>query len=83
VETSVALLAAVARRHGGDFAWKEPPYEYEHTRRPIDLIAGTDQLRLALDGGAEPAEILRAWEPGIEEFREERRPYLLYPEPGR
>jgi uncharacterized protein YbbC (DUF1343 family) len=80
VESMVALLCAVARRHRGEFAWKEPPYEYERTRMPIDLIAGTDELRTLVESGSEPAEILRAWDAGLEEFRERRRPSLLYPE---
>lgn len=30
---------------GKNFAWKEPPYEYEYHLKPIDLINGTDELR--------------------------------------
>jgi uncharacterized protein YbbC (DUF1343 family) len=81
VESTMALLRAVLRRHPAEFRWADPPYEYEHTRRPIDLIAGTDELRLALESGATPEEMLRAWRPALEEFRERRRPFLLYPEP--
>jgi uncharacterized protein YbbC (DUF1343 family) len=80
VESTVALLSAVARLHREDFAWKEPPYEYELTRRPIDLIAGTDATRLAIDGGIDGAEVVRSWEPDLAEFRERRRRFLLYPE---
>ena len=24
------------------FAWRDPPYEYEHVKRPIDILCGTD-----------------------------------------
>ncbi len=28
------------------FAWKEPPYEYEFKKTPMDLINGTDEIRI-------------------------------------
>ncbi|EAQ99672.1 exo-beta-N-acetylmuramidase NamZ domain-containing protein [Maribacter sp. HTCC2170] len=30
---------------GEDFKWKQPPYEYDYTHMPIDIINGTDKLR--------------------------------------
>ena len=30
---------------GNDFEWKEPPYEYNYTQKPIDIINGTNKLR--------------------------------------
>lgn len=30
---------------GDDFKWKMPPYEYDYTHMPIDIINGTDVLR--------------------------------------
>jgi uncharacterized protein YbbC (DUF1343 family) len=31
------------------FAWREPPYEYERGRRPIDILAGNDWLADAIE----------------------------------
>jgi hypothetical protein len=31
-----------------EFAWLSPPYEYEDTLIPIDILTGSDDLRLAL-----------------------------------
>jgi uncharacterized protein YbbC (DUF1343 family) len=31
------------------FCWKRPPYEYEHRRMPIDILAGNDWLRPAIE----------------------------------
>jgi uncharacterized protein YbbC (DUF1343 family) len=78
VRTAVALLAAALRTSPEEFAWKEPPYEYETEKIPIDLIAGTDALRLALEAGAEPEEIVRSWKAEEEAFLEQRRAFLLY-----
>lgn len=44
----------------------------------FDKIAGTDALRLALQKGSTPEEIITSWQPGLTAFREARRPYLLY-----
>ncbi|UMB61988.1 DUF1343 domain-containing protein [Lutibacter sp. A80] len=30
---------------GSDFTWKTPPYEYNYTQLPIDILNGTDKLR--------------------------------------
>jgi uncharacterized protein YbbC (DUF1343 family) len=47
---------------------------------PFDHIAGTDALRLALQGGKTPEEIIASWQPDLMAFREARRPFLLYGE---
>ncbi|MDM7917375.1 MAG: DUF1343 domain-containing protein [Candidatus Eisenbacteria bacterium] len=52
VRTTVALLAAVRSIHPERKLWREPPYEYETKRMPIDLISGSDRLRAAIDAGA-------------------------------
>jgi uncharacterized protein YbbC (DUF1343 family) len=46
----------------------------------FDHIAGTDALRLALQSGKTPEDIIASWQPGLTAFREARRPYLLYGE---
>jgi uncharacterized protein YbbC (DUF1343 family) len=46
----------------------------------FDHIAGTDALRLALQNGKTPEDIIASWQPGLTAFREARRPYLLYGE---
>jgi uncharacterized protein YbbC (DUF1343 family) len=48
--------------------------------KPFDHEAGTDALRLALQAGKTPDEIIASWQPGLTAFREARRPYLLYGE---
>jgi uncharacterized protein YbbC (DUF1343 family) len=82
VAVATAFLSAAYRRYPDRFAWKEPPYEYEYERMPIDLIAGTDAWRLSLESGADPEAIAASWRDDEEEFRETRRRYLLYHEDG-
>jgi uncharacterized protein YbbC (DUF1343 family) len=79
VAATVAVLAAARRAHPDAFAWREPPYEYEHHRLPIDLICGTDRVRRAIDAGEPATAIVRGWEDEARSFRDRVRPFLLYP----
>ena len=44
----------------------------------IDLLAGSDELRLRLMDGEPPGEIISVWAKDAASFRERRQPYLLY-----
>jgi uncharacterized protein YbbC (DUF1343 family) len=78
VMTGVSLLAAFRASWGAGFAWKPPPYEYEHDKMPIDILAGSSALREQIDGGLQAAEIARSWESGVAEFLKVRDRFLLY-----
>ncbi len=45
VRTTIALLQEVIRQNRENFRWKNPPYEYEYEKLPIDILAGNDWLR--------------------------------------
>ena len=47
---------------------------------PFDHIAGSSQLRVDLQNGKTPEEIITSWQPGLAGFRKARLPYLLYGE---
>jgi uncharacterized protein YbbC (DUF1343 family) len=78
VRTAVELLAEFRRQNPERFAWREPPYEYEHDKQPIDILYGSDRLRRTLDTGGDIADVIASWKPDEEAFRERRRPFLLY-----
>ena len=44
----------------------------------FDLRIGTDQLRKQIIAGVPEAEIRKSWEPGLQNFKEIRKKYLLY-----
>ena len=79
-QTSIALLKAVMESFEEGFSWREPPYEYEFDRPPIDLIFGDSSIRMALEGGSAVDELLDGCSQGLEAFLEVRRPYLGYEE---
>ena len=75
---TIALLAAILEIHRDEFKWKDPPYEYEYERLPIDLILGDSGLRRALEEGSDIAAERAEWELELQGYSEWRRPYLLY-----
>jgi len=80
VTTAAGLLAAALATAREGFAWKEPPYEYETRKMPIDILAGSDELRKALAAGTPLAQMLESWQPGWEGFAEVLDGVSLYPE---
>jgi uncharacterized protein YbbC (DUF1343 family) len=63
---------------GEAFLWKQPPYEYEYEKLPVDLINGTDKLRYWVEQNGSYEELIELEMQGREEFMEQRRPALLY-----
>ena len=46
----------------------------------VDLLSGTDSMRHQIDEGWSEEEIKASWQEGLDAFKEQRRPYLLYEE---
>ncbi|MEK6200828.1 MAG: DUF1343 domain-containing protein [Desulfobulbaceae bacterium] len=78
--TSLALLQVVLQLYPEDFSYKEPPYEYEYERLPMDLILGDQKVRHELEAGLPIKEIEAGWQEKLQEFKDVRAKYLLYPE---
>jgi uncharacterized protein YbbC (DUF1343 family) len=78
VETGVALLSACRAAGSGEFAWRPPPYEYEHGKLPIDILAGSSTLRQQIEAGMTSQDIARSWTPAVEAFEAVRARFLLY-----
>ena len=45
----------------------------------IELLAGNDLFRQQIMDGAPEEEIRKSWEPGLSQYKEMRKKYLLYP----
>ncbi|MDQ4008286.1 MAG: DUF1343 domain-containing protein [Actinomycetota bacterium] len=74
IRTAIAMIVTAKRLYPSDFAWREssPPYW-------IDTLTGSEQVRTAIDGGADADEVVAGWQGDLREFRRTRRRYLLYP----
>jgi uncharacterized protein YbbC (DUF1343 family) len=78
VRTAVELIDEFRRQDTARFAWRQPPYEYEHDKAPIDILYGSDRLRLAIESGEGAAALAASWEEDEHAFRRQREQYLLY-----
>jgi uncharacterized protein YbbC (DUF1343 family) len=66
--TSLALIQAVSRLWPKEWTFKEPPYEYEYERRPLDLILGDSRLADRLIQGEEIGSLEDGWKAGLTAF---------------
>ncbi|UXA19112.1 DUF1343 domain-containing protein [Mycobacterium sp. SMC-4] len=67
VRTALLLIDAIRKQHPDDFVWGPS----------IDLLTGSDKVRLAIDADRLPA-LLQDWDRQASAFLESRAPYLLY-----
>ena len=78
VLTGAAVIAACREALGDRFGWREPPYEYERDKMPIDVLSGSPALRRHVDAGRPAAEVAADWDRGLAAFEALRRDVLLY-----
>jgi uncharacterized protein YbbC (DUF1343 family) len=78
VLTGVAIIEQLRAEDPSSFAWKPPPYEYEHEKIPIDVISGSPTFRQAIDRGDRAEDIAARWDSSVAAFRHLQRDFLLY-----
>jgi uncharacterized protein YbbC (DUF1343 family) len=78
VLAGASLISEFRREDPARFAWRMPPYEYEHEMMPIDILAGSADLREQVEAGATGREIAASWEASAALFRRTRQPHLIY-----
>ncbi len=78
VAAGVAVIEELRRANPASFAWRPPPYEYEHRLMPIDILAGSSRMREQIEAGASAATIAQSWRADEAAFRVTRAPFLLY-----
>lgn len=78
VKAGAALIRECFGLAPDNFAWRDPPYEYEHDKMPIDILAGSTDLRMQIEAQVSIEEIAASWQQSVKAFEEAREPYLLY-----
>ncbi len=76
--TGISFLQGVKRLAPEAMAWRAKPYEFVDQIPAIDLLAGDDQLRLALDADADLGELVARWADERVIFETIRQEILLY-----
>jgi uncharacterized protein YbbC (DUF1343 family) len=81
----LATIVASSALAPDAFRYREPPYEYEFQRPPIQLLLGSarlpeELLAIAADNptSARLDELEGRWEPALHQFRAQRQEVLLY-----
>jgi uncharacterized protein YbbC (DUF1343 family) len=78
VLTGVALIAMFYQTNRVEFAWRQPPYEYEPEKMPIDILSGSTTLREQIEAGVSARDIASSWREDEADFRNVRESFLLY-----
>jgi uncharacterized protein YbbC (DUF1343 family) len=78
VRTAVELIDGFRRQNPSAFAWRQPPYEYEHDKWPIDILYGSDAVRTTIDGEGDISPLIASWKDEEEAFRKTREQFLMY-----
>jgi uncharacterized protein YbbC (DUF1343 family) len=76
--TYLAAIQYIRELYPRDFAWRNPPYEYETEKLPFDILCGTDRIRKALESGGSLRPLARSWDAELAAFDRQRKPFLLY-----
>lgn len=76
--TTLVLLSMIRRLYPDQFAWRQPPYEYETERLPIDLLTGDAAIREGIDAGQPIADLEAAWQSDLDDYLAVGRDFWLY-----
>lgn len=72
------LLQQLIRLYPESFRWLDPPYEYENSKMPIDIIIGSYEIRRAIEEGLKIEDIEIKWQKGLNEYIHRREDVRLY-----
>ena len=63
---------------GGKGFWRDPPYEYEFEKLPVDILNGSDLPRKWVEKKGSPGELAKIEERGMKIFLDRRSSILIY-----
>ncbi|MBU1698048.1 MAG: DUF1343 domain-containing protein, partial [Proteobacteria bacterium] len=67
--SSLVLMQLIIKHHKNDFKFKNPPYEYEFERMPMDLILGSKTLRKRLTNLEDISLLSGQWQDELKQFK--------------
>ena len=74
----VHILKTIRDLHPEDFQWRPEPYEFVGDVPSIDLLTGSDDARLAIEGQGSLDTMLENWSASVADFAEGLGGVLLY-----
>jgi uncharacterized protein YbbC (DUF1343 family) len=76
--TGITVIATIRSLYPEPFLWRQPPYEYETRKMPIEILCGGDRIPGMIEAGYSSGEFRQAWQNDVSAFASRRTPYLLY-----
>jgi uncharacterized protein YbbC (DUF1343 family) len=76
--TGIKVISTIRSLYPESFSWRQPPYEYEYEKLPIEILCGGRKVPDLIEREAAPAEIRESWREDVASFCRLRAPYLLY-----
>ncbi len=78
--TGIMIISTIRSMYAESFEWRQPPYEYENERLPIEILCGGRRIPDLIERAAGPDEVRESWQPDLQAFLRHRARYLLYEE---
>jgi uncharacterized protein YbbC (DUF1343 family) len=83
VTAGLHLIATAQQLYPDEFAWRPRDRDEERDQEKrvpyyIDLLAGTDRIRHALDARTSVVDLVASWTDELDQFVQRSRPYRLY-----
>jgi uncharacterized protein YbbC (DUF1343 family) len=76
--TGIAVLSVARALYPENFKWRNPPYEYENDKMPIEILYGNSAIPDLILRGIPLDQIKQSWQDDIATFLRCRIPHLLY-----
>ena len=76
--TGIAVISAARSLYPESFQWRNPPYEYEYEKLPIQILSGGRQIQDMVESGVPLDQIRQSWQKDVEQFLIRRKKYLIY-----
>ena len=78
LRTAAILIKSISDIFPDHFEWLAPPYEYEETHMPIDILSGSPLLRNVIDSNQDIEKLFQSWKNEEKDFLAARKDHLLY-----
>jgi uncharacterized protein YbbC (DUF1343 family) len=76
--TGIAVISSAKALYPDLFEWRNPPYEYEWEKLPIDILCGGTEIPEMIRRQTPLNEVKQSWQNDVDRFLSQRAPYLLY-----
>lgn len=76
--SGIAAISVACALYPDSFRWRDPPYEYEFEKRPIEILCGGSDVPDMIEKDIPLDRIRQSWQGDVAGFLRRRSPYLLY-----